>query len=284
MASANSTASIFGTDQVLSYNISPWKELGFGVPNFGDVVLTQNRVLWRLADEIGKVQLLIMSHVDTNRRAFPSINTIRRIGKIVNRVKTILLTRSKSATDIRTEGGHGVPSAIPWIMHPVPYFTGPLAKNPWLTEYNEYCMIALTNIMQHTDNQLPLTLTRDCSALIWSYFAEIQRLLGGELLNLPRDTFESDDFRFEEQHYAGYDPESSVISVEFIDSPGRMDELPTEADLRPFLSGIPSNIIIPSLAKYTTTQFNNFPGSGGASQVSHPASGTADGSALQAII
>lgn len=284
MPAANTVTSYFGTDQVLLYNIDPWKRLGFGVPNFGENVLTQNRVLWRLADEIGKVQLLIMSHVDVNRREYPSINTIKRMGKIINRVKTVLLTRAKAATDVRVEGGHGVPSAIPWNLHPVPYFVGPLAKNPWLTEYNEYCMIALTNIMQHTDNQLPLTITRSCAALIWQYFAEIQRLLAGELLNLPKETYDNDEFRFSDDLYASYDPEAHIISLEFIDNPGRMDELPTEADIKQFLSGIPSNIIIPSLAKYPHTPLNNFPGVGGATQVTNPAIGTADGSALEPVI
>jgi len=277
------TTSYFGTDQVLLYNISPWKELGFGVANFGENVLTQNRVLHRLVNEIGVVQLLIMSNVDVRRRAYPSINTIKRMGKIVNRVKAILLTRAKAATDMRLEGGHGMPSAVPWIMHPVPYFAGPIVNNAWLGEYNEYCMIALTNLMQHTDNQLPLTITRDCASTAWQYFREVQRLLAGELLGLDSSAYDNDNFRFEDSHYAGYDPEASIISVEFIDNPGRMDEIPTEADIKQFLRGIPSNIIIPSLAKYPDTSFNNFAGVGGASMVTNPAIGT-DGSALTPVV
>jgi hypothetical protein len=86
MARINST---FGTDQVLLYDVAPWAQLGFGVANFGDNLKTQNLVWWRLASEIGKTQLGIMTHLDARREQYPSVNTLMRMGKILNRINPL---------------------------------------------------------------------------------------------------------------------------------------------------------------------------------------------------
>ena len=142
----------FGTDQVLLYDVDPWNKLGFGDANFGDNLKTQNIVWWRLASEIGKTQLGIMTHIDARREQYPSVNTLMRMGKILNRIKTVLLSRQRSAADIRLEPGHMTPAPMDWMIHPVPYFSGSVVVNPWLLEYNHLCMYALTNIFQNSDN------------------------------------------------------------------------------------------------------------------------------------
>lgn len=253
----------FGTDQVLLYNVEPWSQLGFGVPNFGDNPFTQNAPLHGLADEIGVVQLYIMTHIDATRRQYPSRNTIERLGKVLNRIQTVLVNRAKSANSMRLEGGHGVPSAIPWTVHPVPYFTGPIVNNRWLREYNNLTMIALTNIYQHSDNNLELTITEELAGDIWSYFREIRRLLAGELLGLMPSVYDVDTFQFTAEHYAAYRPQNLIVRVEALDDPGKVRERFTEDDLAPFLRGIPANVLIPNLAKYPTTSLDNFGGSRG---------------------
>ena len=147
---------MFGTDQVLLYNVEPWSKLGFGVPNFGDNLHTVNMQAHRLADEIGQLQLYIMTHVDVLRTRPPSRNTIERLGRLMNRVRNVLAGRAKEYSELRVEPGHGSPAPKPWTIHPVPYFNGPIVRNGWLAEYNEYCMLALTNLYQHTDNTLCL--------------------------------------------------------------------------------------------------------------------------------
>ena len=276
----------FGTDQVLLYNVEPWAQLGFGVANFGDNPFTQNAPLHGLADEIGVVQLFIMTHIDATRRQYPSRNTVERLGKILNRIQAVLLNRSKSASTMRLEGGHGVPSAIPWTMHPVPYFQGPIVNNRWLREYNNLTMIALTNIYQHSDNNLELTITEELAADIWAYFREIRRLLAGELLGLLPAVYDVDTFKFGVEHYSAYKPQEQIVRIEGIDDPGKVRERFTEDDLQVFLRGIPANIIIPNLAKYPTTKFDNFGGAPGAdSTPSNPAQGTTGASpSMQPIV
>lgn len=265
----------FGTDQVLLYNVAPWSQLGFGVPNFGDNPFTQNAPLHGLADEIGVVQLYLMTHIDATRRQYPSRNTIERLGKVLNRIQSVLVNRAKSANTMRLEGGHGVPSAIPWTIHPVPYFQGPIVNNRWLREYNNLTMIALTNIYQHSDNNLELTITEELAGDIWAYFREIRRLLAGELLGLLPAVYDVDTFQFTVDHYAAYRPQNLIVRVESLDDPGKVRERFTEDDLAPFLRGIPANVLIPNLAKYPSTSLDGFGGARGPEDSpSNPAVGT----------
>lgn len=276
----------FGTDQVLLYNVEPWSQLGFGVANFGDNPFTQNAPLHGLADEIGVVQLFVMTHIDATRRQYPSRNTVERLGKILNRIQSVLVNRSKAANTMRLEGGHGAPTAIPWTIHPVPYFQGPIVNNRWLREYNNLTMIALTNIYQHSDNNLELTITEELAGDVWAYFREIRRLLAGELLGLLPAVYDTDTFKFLPEHYAAYKPQEQIVRIEAIDDPGKVRERFTEDDLQVFLRGIPANIIIPNLAKYPVTKWDNFGGAPGADQTpSNPTQGTSgNNNALQPIV
>jgi len=275
---------MFGTDQVLIYNVEPWAELGFGVPNFGDNPFTQNAPLHGLADEIGVVQLYVMTHVDAMRRQYVSRNTVERLGKILNRIQAVLLNRAKAANATRLEGGHGVPSATPWQIHPVPYFAGPIVNNRWLREYNNLTMIALTNIYQHSDNNLELTITTELASDIWSYFREVRSLLAGELLGLSPDVYDNDAFRFTADHYNAYAPQDHIVRIESLDDPGKVRERFTEDDLQGFLRGIPANLILPNLARFPVTQQDNFAGARGPADAPTTGIGGADGSALDPII
>jgi hypothetical protein len=240
----------FGSDRVLLYNVAPWAQLGFGVANFGNNYGTKSTPIWNLADTIGKTQLFIMTHIDAQRTQPPSRNTVERLGKLLNRVHSVLSSRMKIYSDQRLEEGHATASTKPWVIHPVPYFGGPLVRNHWLAEYNEMTMIALTNIYQHSDNNLAMTVTQQFAADIWKYFHEIKLRLGIELLQLPVETVEADGFVFTDEHYNQYAPDSVVINFEALDTPGPVFSRATEDDLRPLFNGWPANEIITNLREY----------------------------------
>ncbi len=251
---------LFGNDRVLLYNVDPWKRMGFGVPNFGvkssqgdgfiDTIGTLNGSLHSLADEIGKLQLFIMTHEDAARTQPPSRNTVERIGKMLNRVNSVLSGRMSDYPEQRLEAGHQRPAVKIWTIHPVPYFDGPYVRNHWLMEYNSMVMTALTNFYQHSDNNLPLTTTKKFAQDIYQYFRRIKVMIGHELLRIPRADLEQDSFEFTTEHYDNYRPDEVTINIEALDGPGNMFSLPTEVDLRPLLDGYPANMILPHLVQY----------------------------------
>ena len=263
----------FGSDAVMLYDIAPWNKLGFGVAHFGgDNVGTLNRPVANLVDEIGQVQLFIMTHKDAMRKQPPSRNTIERFGKLINRVVSVLAGRMKGYDELRLEPGHASPATKIWNIHPVPYFPGPIVRNRYMQEYNDLIMMALVNIFQHSDNNLALTITKDFAQDIWQFFRELKYRMGSELLQIPMDELRPDEFRFTEAHFAAYDPSGVTLRVEAIDYPGPLFNLPTEDDLKPLLNGVPAVLIIPHLKQFPVS---TVPGASGDQGVAlDPAEGT----------
>lgn len=270
---------IFTSDRALLYDVEPWNRLGFAVPNFGDNVGTKSRTILNLADYIGKAQLFVMTHVDAQRTQPPSRNTIERLGKLINRVNSVLGGRKKAPNELLLEEGHATAELRAWIIHPVPYFRGEIVRNHWLSEYNDLAMVALTNIYQHSDNRLALTVTDAFARDVWKYFREMKILMGSELLLIDKATLEEDTFLFTEAHYEAYDPSLVTLNFEALDTPGAIQSTAAEDDLRPLFNGIPSTVIVPKLKQYPIGE--DFLGwSGSSLPEDASAVGTEDGSAI----
>lgn len=281
MAGAEVVPVDFGSDRVLLYNVAPWAQMGFGVPNFGDNVGTLSLPVHNLADYIGKVQLLLMTHIDAQRTQPPSPNNVVRMMKVLNRVKAVFNSRMKSYTQQRTEPGHSTPDMRAWMVHPVPYFEGGFVRNHWLKEYNMLCMIALTNMYQHSDNNLALTVTEAFARDIDIYFHDIRMFVGVELLGKKRADMEDNDTFDPSADILLYKPEDFTVNFETLDTPGPVEAVPTEDDLRRFFNGIPSTIIKNYLAQYPTSGPDPGEGYAGASFAAvHAPVGTTDGSAI----
>lgn len=272
---------IFGSDRVLLYDVEPWNRLGFGVPNFGDNIGTLSVPIHNLADEIARAQLFIMTHIDAQRTQPPSRNTVERIGKVCNRIYSVLSGRQKTYAQKRLEEQHASSPLHAWIVHPCPYFGSAIVRNHWLKEYNNLCMIALTNIYQHSDNNLALTVTEKFAQDTWQYFNEIKILLGTELLLLDPATVMAPEFLFTDAHYEQYKPEQVTLNYEALDTPGPIQSRSTEDDIRPLFEGIPANLIVPFLKQYPVGE-ELLGWSGSPLPVNAAAPGTQDGSAIAA--
>lgn len=244
------TNPIFGNDRPLLYTVEPWRSLGFAVPNWGNNVGTLSNPIAGLVDEVGKMQLFVMTHIDAQRTQPPSRNTLERLCKMTNRIYSVLSSRMRMYNEIRLEEGHASADQKPFIIHPVPYFNGSVCRNRWLAEYNQLTMVALCNMMQHSDNNLSLTITSAFAKDVWKYFQEVQRLIGTELLMLTPDVVLADGFLFSEAHYESYDPEVVTINFEGLDTPGVISSRATEDDLRPLFRGYPATLLTTSVAQY----------------------------------
>ena len=167
----------------------------------------------------------------------------------------------------------------------MPFFPGPIVNNSYLMEYNALCMVALTNIFQHSDNNLALEITAEGGSDIWQYFRRVVELIAGELLLLPKDTYGKDDFLFTDDHFKTYNPSSFLPRSESMVTPVGTDTGFTEDDLRPLRAGIPANIIQPLLSRYPVTAADNNPTTVKGNATTDPSLvGTADRSALSPII
>jgi hypothetical protein len=251
MASTN-LIPVYGSDNPLLYNVPPWNIMGFAVPNWGPNVGTKNIEIHGLVDEMGRHQLNVMTHEDAMRAAYPSINTVQRLAKIVNRVKTVLQGRKKASTETRIEQTHFNSSVLPWVLHPVPFHRSGFVINPWLKTYNMFAMMAITNCIQYSDNNLTATLTEELAACIWQFFREIGRLVASELLGMDPKLVDDPAFTFtEDMVKSGYATIAQrTLSVERLCTPGPIQSTPTEVDLTPLFLGFPTTVLISVVAQY----------------------------------
>jgi hypothetical protein len=256
---------IFGNNRVLLYNVSPWNALGFGVPNFGNVIGTLNHPIWRFVDEVGRDQLFIMTRPDAQLSQPPTADTVVRICKLVNRAQVILANRQKDPMAGQLSAGKAQMNQKIWNIHPVPYFDGPMLTNSWLKEYNNLVMVALMNAMQHSDNGRALAITQAFAQQIWQYFREIKILVGSELLTGLDPAILTDDTKMlpAALPLTSYNPSAVVVNTEDLQSPPNPFSQPTNMDLHPFYNGIPANLIIPNLVQYPVGSISTLTGASG---------------------
>lgn len=276
---ANPLTPVYGNDKPFLYNVAPWNQMGFAVPNWGAQIGTKNVVIHRLVDEIGKHQLNVMTHEDAMRAQYPSINTVLRLAHIFNRAQTLLSGRQKTSTDLRVEQVHADAGVYPWILHPVPYYRSSFIINPWLTEYNTYTFMILTNMLQYSENNLSMTITSEFAAHIWQFFREIGTLVASELLGMPSDTAEAPGFQFtDDMVKTGYATIAQrTLSIERLCTPGPIQSTATEVDLGPLFRGFPTTHLISCIAQYPVDLPSGLGYGGTAPPISAQPIGVSDG-------
>ena len=238
----------FRSDAFLWYNVKPFEDMGLAVPNFGNDSTTQNSTILNLTSNVGRNIQNIMVHPDTRLRTPPSVNTLVRIHKLCVRIRSILFTRAVPAGTPNLEPNHAVPAAEAFLIFPSPFFK---VRNPWMKEYAQLAMLALTEAFQHSENSRPLEISEAFAGLFGQYFARIYRSFALELLRVPTDEFLKEGFTLEDKHFKAYDPASWFTSTELIDTPAPELSIPTEDDLVPLTDGIPAPML-PVLSRYPT--------------------------------
>ena len=233
-------------DAFLWYNVPGWAEMGLAVPNYGNDTGTQNSTILQLTSLIGRASQDIMFHTDTRLRTPPSINTIIRIHKLCNRVRSIISSRAIAPGTPNMEATHAVPANEQFIVFPVPYFK---VRNPWLKEYCGYALTALTEAFQHTENAKPIEVSLAFAGTISQYFQRINKLIAEEILQQNREKQAAVDYVIDDKVFATYDPSKWFTSTEMIDTVPMEQDIPTEDDLEPITNGIPVNQL-PKLGRY----------------------------------
>ena len=253
------TMPTFANTGTLLYNVGPWNIYGFGVPNFGNCPGTLSTGIAHLVDSIGKAQLTLMTMIDASRWQPPSFNAVYLLCTMYNRAASVMSLRAKAIGNRLLSPGKVGQSPKPFLIHPVPYFQGPLVVNPWLFEYNELLMVALGNMMQHTSNGVALNITAQFAAEIMPYFQDIATKIGTELITLPagRDPTQP-GFLFQldptgqtgDLTSATYHPDTQTINEENISQTPPLYSMPSYADMAQLAQGIPAVLIAPNLTQY----------------------------------
>lgn len=223
------------TDSALWYNVGIFGENGYAVPNWSDDIASQNDTILDLTNTIGRNLFAVMHHDDADLRVPPSINTLRRIHKLIIRARQILAGRAVPSNKLNMETAHARPEPEVFRVYPVPYFK---VRNTWMRSYCGLVLTALTEAMQHTENRKPFEISEDFAGLIGQYLTRIYTRMAVELFGVDRATAEATGFVLSEEILSSYDPSKFFTSTELIDTVPPYASVFTEDMLQPLSDGI----------------------------------------------
>lgn len=263
------------TDALLWYNVGDWSKYGLAVINVGDDRYSQNSTIVNLNNLIGRHLQSIMATPDAKLASPPSINRIVQAMRMVERIRSVLSSRAVAPGTQLMETTHALPAPEEFRVYPVPYFK---CRQPWMKEMCGLTLLALTDMVQHTENARPLEITTTFAGQIGQYFQRIYIRTGVELLQLPASNFDKPDYTIPLEAYRSYNPANWASSTELIDTVPSLIDWPTEDDLQVLTDGIPVSQL-PELKPWPNgLNLNGTASSGGTATVSsNPAFVTAPG-------
>lgn len=236
----------FGTDEHLWYNNGIFGQLGYAVPNFGNDPSTLNSGIFDLVDIMGKNLFAIMKSDDADMTVPPSINTMVRVHRLINRARTIMANRARPLATPELEGVHVTPAEHVFLIYPIPFFK---VRNRFLREVANYGMFAISEAIQHTENRKSFDYTTQFSGLIGQYLQRVYRTMATEFFGVPLADANKPDFTLTDAQLAAYDPSKYFTPTEMVDTVPKFANVPTEDDLVVLATGIPATQLV-GLAKY----------------------------------
>lgn len=242
------------TDSLLWYDVGGWRPYGLAIPGFGDDVSSLCDPIIRLADDIGVSLMMIMVSPCARNPEPPKVETLKTIHKLCIRCRDLLAAFSVPDNKVGITSIHAIPSPEVFRVYPVPYFTCP---NRWLKTYARLALLALTELMQHTENARPLQFSTRFAGDIGQYIHQIYRSMAIEFFNVPVTTAEAPDFTIPDEAFNTYTPYAKITPTERINPVPDFRMFLTEDSIRPLRPGIPVTELPPNLGPW--------PGSGGAS-------------------
>jgi len=171
---------------------------------------------------------------------------------------------------------HATPVPQVFLAWPIPFF-GERIRQPDIREYAQLALLMLSEMMQHSENELATYITDSFAAKVGQYLREILALFATKYFGYTRVQAYDPAFTLKDADFANYDPAKVMTSVEMTEERPPVQWWPTEADLTA-IRAIPYNEVMvlakrwPANAVLAETRFFEAAGTGGLA--SSTASGT----------
>jgi hypothetical protein len=226
----------FSSDAILHYSIGGWSAYGLAVPNWSDDTHSQNSAILGLVNSIGRNLQALMCRPDARQRVPPSINTLIEIHKLCLRARFILDSKKVPENKPNLEAEHTLPAPEVFHVYPTPFFE---VRNPWLKQWAQLILIALSEAMQHTENAKPLEISTTFANSIGKFIERVYYQMSVELLKIPAATASAPNFELTAEQLATYAPSKWFTSTEMVDTVPDLKNWPTEDMLRELTAGVP---------------------------------------------
>lgn len=245
------TADAFLTDEPLWYNNGIWGALGYAVPNVGPDPRTLNSGIWYLVNVLGRNLSAIMQTDDVDLHSPPLLNTLLMVKQAIERASTIIASRAVAPNVKQMLGIKTDPAPRDQLIYPVPYFR---VANPWLQEWCGYCLAALTEAVQHTENRRPYDFSTEFGGLVGQYLSRIYIRLAIEFFgDTPANVVVVDasgnqtlksGYTIPPALISAYSPDQRFTSTERIDTTPPTYTRPSASDLVVLTNGIPATQLV----------------------------------------
>lgn len=236
----NQTTPQYNTDEVLWYDNGIWGDSGYAICNPMGKTLTSNEDIFDLHTTIGQVVFTLMHQADIVAFTRPPtrVQWLYDIHQmcVVARRRLSQLTRLPNDTN-GLDVAHAQPAKRAFVVYPVPYF-GERIRNADVRKYATLSMLMLSEIMQHTDNDIVGYITPQFSGLIGKYVQEILAQVAMKFFGVARADAYKPDFALKDTDFAAYDPSKVMIGTELIDERPPDQWWPTTNDLS-LIRGLP---------------------------------------------
>lgn len=221
---------IFGTDEILWWNNGRWGLAGYAIPNPSGKVWTQNSVIHGLHALIGRELFGIMHRADVRFTRPPIKQFLYDVHKLIIVARKRLADRAVAFSDVRMDGQHTTPAAKVFEVFPVPFF-GERIRNGDAREWSELILLTLSEMMQHSDNELDLEITESFAGMVGQRLQRVLVLMATKFFGVKRADAEKPDYVIPDAAFTSYDPSALFVNSELVEERPPLQWWPTENDL-----------------------------------------------------
>lgn len=230
----------FDTDEILWYDNGKWGDAGYAVPNPSGKTWTNNSVIYQLVELVGRNMFELAHREDVKFYRAPYKQFWFDLHQLIITARKRISDRMRKPNDsngLVTQ--HVNPAPQVFLVYPVPYF-GERVRQQDVREYLQIGLMLLSEMMQHSDNDLSTYVTDNFAGTMGKYLQEILALFATKYFGKTREAAYALDFALTDDDFKNYDPSKVMTSVELTEERPPLQWWPTENDLSQ-IRGLPIN-------------------------------------------
>jgi len=233
-------ANPFETEEILWYNNGRWGQAGYAITNPGGKTWTSNSVIYQIHSLVGRNLFELMHRPAVKFYVAPDKQWLYDLHQLLITARKRLADRTRMPNDSNgLVPQHADPDPQMFLVWPVPYF-GERVRQMDIREYCQIALLMLSDIMQHSENDLSSYVTNNFTGPIGKYLQEILMLMATKYFGYSRAAAYDPAFALQATDFANYDPSKVMTSVEMSEERPPVQWWPTTNDLSQ-IRGIPVN-------------------------------------------
>lgn len=228
MAEATAT---FATDEILWYDNGKWGAAGYAIANPAGKTWTNNTVIFQFHSLVGRNMFELLHRPDVKFYGPPHKQFWFDLHQLIVTARKRLSDRQRLPND--SNGlvvQHAAPAPQVFLAWPIPFF-GERIRQPDIREYAQLALLMLSEMMQHSENELATHITDSFAAKVGQYLREILALMATKYFGYTRAAAYDPAFTLKDADFATYDPSKVMTSVEMTEERPPLQWWPTEGDL-----------------------------------------------------